>query len=346
MNNVLLTSAKGTRQGGIGLKGTLDEDIFTNVIYYSEFADGRKYVGQTTQGFLKRYKGHLQANKPTHYDNVLKAHMDEAVIYPICFGVEDIEDVDTQDLLNGLEVAEIMLRETFNDVDPEHGLNHTTGGYSYEVSEATKDKISKTQKENYVNLSDEEKERRAKISSENMKGNKNALGYKHTEEAKQKQRDYWDSEEGQKTKEKLSQRNNNYWTEEKREQKRNEMFERYNYDINIEDIKKMINDGLNNKELAEQIGCSSLSLNNLLKTRGLPSMKQLRNNGKTHWVKNNEDKYNVDKTSAGYRIREKNHTTILSKINNEERANELCNMLNNNELTLKELRKMKLKGQI
>ena len=30
----------------------------------------------------------------------------------------------------------------------------------------------------------------------------------------------------------------------------------------------------------------------------------------------------------------------------EERANELCNMLNNGDLTLKELRKMKLKGQI
>lgn len=58
------------------------------------------------------------------------------------------------------------------------------------------------------------------------------------------------------------------------------------------------------------------------------------------------DKYNVDKNSNGYRIMEKNHTAIVYGISNEERANELCNMLNNNDLTLKELRKMKLKGQI
>lgn len=342
MNNVIKTSSKGARQGGIGLKNILNEGIFTNVIYYTEFADGKKYVGQTTQGFLKRHKGHIKASKPTHYDNVLKSHIDECVIYPICFGVEDIEDINTVDLLNGLEVAEIMLRGTFNDIDSENGLNHTTGGYSYKISEAQKNKLSKIQTEIYNNLTDEEKERRAK----NMKGNKNALGYKHTEEEKQKMRNYWASEEGQKQKEKQGQWVNDYWTGEKREEKRNELFERYGFNISIEDIKKMIDEGLNNKEIAERIGCHSSSLNTLLKTRGLPSMNQLRNNGKTHWVKNNEDKYNVDKTSRGYRIREKNHTTIVSKISSEGRANELCNMLNNGDLTLKELRKMKLKGQI
>ena len=158
MNNVIKTSSKGARQGGIGLKNILNEGIFNNVIYYTEFADGRKYVGQTTQGLLTRHKQHLNPNNNTHYDNVLQKHMDEAVIYPICYGVEDIEDIDTQDLLNGLEVAEIMLRETFNDVDPENGLNHTTGGYSYKKSEATK----------------------------------------------QKHKDFWDSEEGQKVKEENS----------------------------------------------------------------------------------------------------------------------------------------------
>ena len=159
MNNVIKTSSKGARQGGIGLKNILNEGIFTNVIYYTEFADGRKYVGQTTQGLLKRHNDHRHENRGNnHYNNVLQKHMDEAIIYPICFGVEDIEDIDTQDLLNGLEVAEIMLRETFNDVDPENGLNHTTGGYSYKKSEATK----------------------------------------------QKHKDFWDSEEGQKVKEENS----------------------------------------------------------------------------------------------------------------------------------------------
>lgn len=138
---------------------------------------------------------------------------------------------------------------------------------------------------------------------------------------------------------------NKYWTEEKREEQRNVMFERYGYDVNIEDIRKMIDEGLTNKEIAQKIGCSS-TLATFLRIRGLPSIKQLRNKGKTHWVKNNEDKYTVDKISSGYRIREKNRTTIINKISTEERANELCNMLNNNDLTLKELRKMKLKGQI
>ena len=144
MNNVIKTSSKGARQGGIGLNKLLNEGIFTNVIYYSEFADGRKYVGQTIQGFLRRHKDHMRGDRDNnHYNNVLQKHMDDAIIYPICFGVEDIEDINTVDLLNGLEVAEIMLRETFNDVNKEHGLNHTTGGYSHKKSQALKERYSK-----------------------------------------------------------------------------------------------------------------------------------------------------------------------------------------------------------
>lgn len=326
MNNVIKTSSKGARQGGIGLKNILNEGIFTNVIYYSEFADGRKYVGQTTQGFLKRHNDHMRKDKENnHYNNVLQKHMGEAVIYPICFGVEDIEDIDTVDLLNGLEVAEIMLRETYNDVDPENGLNHTTGGYSHEKSQALKERFSKISTNTGIyNLFKKD----SKDVSQGFR-----WIYKYKENGKSHE---ITSISLMKVKEKVLS-NNLPWTilDEK---KANKIF--------IGEIRKMIDEGLTNKEIEKQIGCSTGYLNILLRKRGLPSIKQLRNKNKTHWVKNNEYKYNVDKTSAGYRIRERNHSTIIHGISTEERANELCNMLNNNDLTLKELRKMKLKGQI
>ena len=338
MNNVIKTSSKGARQGGIGLKNILNEGIFTNVIYYTEFADGRKYVGQTTQGLLKRHNDHRHDNHgDNHYNNVLQKHMDDAVIYPICFSVEDIEDIDTVDLLNGLEVAEIMLHETFNDVDKEHGLNHTTGGYSHEKSEASK----------------------------------------------QKQRDFWASEEGQKTKEELSKLMNDYWTEERRIQ-RSEDMEIINAKIygtlDIDVIFDLIEAFATTQYAAKELNTTTTKINKTLRKAGYEKYSNLlykqivkeffeeevsvsefaklndvsENIVKTALTKHNirigvevcGDKYTIDKTSAGYRIREKNHTTIVSKISSEGRANELCNMLNNNELTLKELRKMKLKGQI
>lgn len=338
MNNVIKTSSKGARQGGIGLKNILNEGIFTNVIYYSEFADGRKYVGQTTQGLLKRHKDHMYDNRGNnHYNNVLQKHMDEAIIYPICFGVEGIEDIDTQDLLNGLEVAEIMLRETFNDVDPENGLNHTTGGYSHEKSEASK----------------------------------------------QKQKDFWASEEGQKVKEERSKFMDDYWTEERRV-KRSEDMEIINAKIygtlDIDVIFDLIEAFATTQYAAKELNTSTTKINKTLRKAGYEKYPNLlykqivkefleenmsvsefaklndvsENIVKTALTKHNirigieigGEKYNVDKTGVGYRIREKNHTTIISKISSEERANELCNMLNNNDLTLKELRKMKLKGQI
>lgn len=338
MNNVIKTSSKGARQGGIGLKNILNEGIFTNVIYYTEFADGRKYVGQTTQGFLTRHNDHRYDNSGNnHYNNVLQKHMDEAIIYPICFGVEDIEDIDTFDLLNGLEVAEIMLRETFNDVDKEHGLNHTTGGYSHEKSEASK----------------------------------------------QKQRDFWASEEGQIVKEERSNFMDDYWTEERRA-KRSEDMEIINAKIygtlDIDVIFDLIEAFATAQYAAKELNTTTTKINKTLRKAGygkypnllykqivkefleenmsVPEFAKLNdvseNIVKTALTKHNirigveigGDKYNVDKTSKGYRIRQKNHTTIVNKISSEERANELCNMLNNNDLTLKELRKMKLKGQI
>lgn len=338
MNNVLLTRANGSRQGGIGLNKILNEGIFSNVIYYTEFADGRKYVGQTTQGFLKRHNDHrYDKSNDNHYNNVLQKHMDEAIIYPIAFGVEDIEDINTVDLLNGLEVAEIMLRETFNDVNPEHGLNHTTGGYSHEKSEATK----------------------------------------------QKMKDYWNSEEGQKQKEENSKLMDDYWTEERRAKRSEDMkivnAKKYGT-LDIDVIFDLIEAFATTQYAAKELNTTPERINKTLRKAGYENYTSLlykqivkefleekisvsefaklndvsENIVKTALTKHNirinvekcGDKYNVDKTSAGYRIREKNHTTILSKINSEERANELCNMLNNNDLTLKELRKMKLKGQI
>ena len=338
MNNVIKTSSKGARQGGIGLKNILNEGIFTNVIYYTEFADGRKYVGQTTQGLLKRHNDHRHENRGNnHYNNVLQKHMDEAIIYPICFGVEDIEDIDTQDLLNGLEVAEIMLRETFNDVDKEHGLNHTTGGYSHEKSEASK----------------------------------------------QKQKDFWASEEGQKTKEELSKFMDDYWTEERRA-KKSENMEIINAKIygtlNIDVIFDLIEAFATAQYAAKELNTTTTKINKTLRKAGYEKYPNLlykqivkefleedisvsefaklndvsENIVKTALTKHNirigvetgGEKYNVDKSRGRYRIREKNHTTIIYGISTEERANELCNMLNNNDLTLKELRKMKLKGQI
>ena len=318
MNNIIKTSSKGARQGGIGLKNILNEGIFNNVIYYTEFADGRKYVGQTTQGFLERHRQHMYQKR--HYDNVLRTHINECVIYPICFGVEDIEDINTIDLLNGLEVAEIMLRETFNDVDPENGLNHTTGGGNHEVSEATKQK------------------HRDYWASEE--------GQKRKEENSNFMKEYWASEEGEKQKEKQGQWVNDYWSEEKREEKRNELFERYGYNITIEDIKKMIDKGLTNREIAECIGCHSGSLNDLLKTRGLPSMKQLRNNGKTHWVETGE--YFIKESKNGFSIFGGNNknSSIINKIKDESKAIELCNALNNGELFPREIIRMKHKGEI
>lgn len=225
MNNVIKTSSKGARQGGIGLKNILNEGIFTNVIYYTEFADGRKYVGQTTQGLLKRHKDHKYDNRENHYNNVLQKHMDEAIIYPICFGVEYIEDIDTQDLLNGLEVAEIMLRETFNDVDPENGLNHTTGGYSHEKSEASK----------------------------------------------QKQKDFWASEEGQKVKEEHSKFMDDYWTEERRI-KRSEDMEIINAKIygtlDIDVIFDLIEAFASAQYAAKELNTTTTKINKTLRKAG------------------------------------------------------------------------------
>ena len=237
MNNVIKTSSKGARQGGIGLKNILDEDIFTNVIYYTEFTDGRKYVGQTIQGFLTRHKKHLHKNDNNHYNNVLKAHMDEAIIYPICFGVEDIEDIDTVDLLNGLEIAEIMLRETFNDVDKEHGLNHTTGGGSY----------------------------------------------KRSESSKQKQRDFWTSEEGQKQKEeqsklmKTQKHSKKYWDSEEGQKQKEKMSNERRVEVNAENILNYIDKYMTINETAKELNISTTKITNELRRQGYDRFNYLRN---------------------------------------------------------------------
>lgn len=80
--------------------------------------------------------------------------------------------------LNGLESYYISLFSTFNS---KHGLNLTSGGDTFKMSEETKKRISHAKKNS-------SSETRKKIADSQI-GNKNMLGKKHSEETKRKIRE-------------------------------------------------------------------------------------------------------------------------------------------------------------
>lgn len=104
------------------------------VIYLYTFDDGDMYVGQTTRRLSVRHKYHLKGH--IRVDDKLRTHNYTLSI----LNVVPVEE------LNDAEIYYIRELNTFED-----GLNNTTGGDNFSMSEETRQLISVQKKEYYKN---------------------------------------------------------------------------------------------------------------------------------------------------------------------------------------------------
>jgi group I intron endonuclease len=97
---------------------------------------GMSYVGQTTKSIEERFKKHSERpSKSMHISSMIKKYGKNN------FTIELIEEANSQDELNYLEVYYV---KHFDTMYPK-GYNHRAGGeQNCTMSQATKDKISKT----------------------------------------------------------------------------------------------------------------------------------------------------------------------------------------------------------
>src|SRR5271166_3766517 len=98
----------------------------------------KMYIGQTKQPLSIRWYQHKHDMRfKTHFCKALKKYG------PECFIIEVLEEVDSIELLDEREIYWIKYYNTFNN-----GYNETTGGGNNRVlSQKSKEKMSKSQKE-------------------------------------------------------------------------------------------------------------------------------------------------------------------------------------------------------
>lgn len=122
------------------------------VIYkFTNLVNGKIYIGQTKNSLRKRVISHLsQSNN----NNKHKKHYFQRALYKYGLTNFDIEILETCDYQN-LNNREIYWINHFNTTDPELGYNCTFGGQgnrnAYEISESTRQKISKVHKKLWEN---------------------------------------------------------------------------------------------------------------------------------------------------------------------------------------------------
>ena len=135
--------------------------------------NGKVYIGQTTIGFDKRYKGSIKNTHNEHLKRAIEKYGEENFIIE-----KEYDFANSQEELNELEIKYI---HEFNSIDNRYGYNKTTGGESYTFTQEIKDKISESKKG--CTLSEETREK----LSEMRKGEGNSMyGKHHTEETKNK----------------------------------------------------------------------------------------------------------------------------------------------------------------
>lgn len=141
--------------------------LVTNLI------DNKKYVGQTSQSLITRWKRHQYPfNHRGHsylYNAICKHGVDN-------FSVEALAVVHTKE---DMDFYERFLIKEFDLRNPEKGYNLTDGGggmLGFKLSEETKERMSQHVKS---------QEHRKNISVAKM-GNKSRLGMKHSEETKKR----------------------------------------------------------------------------------------------------------------------------------------------------------------
>lgn len=135
--------------------------------------NGKVYIGQTTIGFDKRYKGSIKNTHNEHLKRAIEKYGEENFIIE-----KEYDFANSQEELNELEIKYIY---EFNSTDSNYGYNKTTGGESYSFTQEIKDKISESKKGSSFS-----EETRAKLS-EMRKGEGNGMyGKHHTEETKNK----------------------------------------------------------------------------------------------------------------------------------------------------------------
>jgi group I intron endonuclease len=99
--------------------------IATNLI------NGKQYVGQTSRSLNERINQHIKIKHQTHFESALNKHgLNNFYIFKIEYPREE---------LNDWEQYYIKMFNTFNT---SNGYNHTSGGNVFEMSDATKKKLS------------------------------------------------------------------------------------------------------------------------------------------------------------------------------------------------------------
>jgi group I intron endonuclease len=145
--------------------------LITNTI------NGKRYVGQTTLSLEERWWQHCCKNSNCrHLASAIRKYGKENFI------IESIVEPPTIDLMNEFEAEYI---EKYCTRSP-NGYNLTEGGRVPRHSEETRRKMSLShlgKKNNYVQVFTEERKEKARLR---MIGNKNTLGYRHSEESRKR----------------------------------------------------------------------------------------------------------------------------------------------------------------
>lgn len=128
--------------------------IVSNIYIITNKINNKKYVGQSVD-VLTRWNQHKFSSRQKNTNIILYNAMAKYGIDN--FSIETIENEIPISEIDGMEKYWI---EKLNTLKP-NGYNMTLGGegsWGREVSESTKKKISKSQKERYENMSEEEKQ--------------------------------------------------------------------------------------------------------------------------------------------------------------------------------------------
>lgn len=135
--------------------------VITNAI------NGKKYVGQTCQGFEFRWLQHKSAARRGNDCYIYRAIRKHGVD---SFSVEVVEYIDTLGQANEAEKKWIIQLQSLDSL---HGYNSTHGGDGSMPTEYTRKKLSKTRKEQFL-----DPEFKARMTAANV-------GKNHTEQGKQ-----------------------------------------------------------------------------------------------------------------------------------------------------------------
>lgn len=153
--------------------------VITNTV------NGKKYVGQTSRGFEKRWKGHLstsRGDRQLYFLNAIRKHGAEAFTHEI------VAEVASREEANSLERLWI---QQLNTMDPSIGYNSTQGGEGFSSGDLNPNRLNPRSGNQIWNFGKSTTpEVRAKISKTltgMLVGDKNPFyGRKHTEETKQR----------------------------------------------------------------------------------------------------------------------------------------------------------------